>query len=244
MKDKQDRVALVTGASGGIGTAVCAALADGGFKLVLHYSSNISRARAVAAKLGRERCALVKADLSKPGAAKPVIDACLRAFGRLDLLVNNAGAVLGDRDFMDVAESDWERTFRLNAFSPFFLSREAFRAMKGRGGRIVNISSIAAKFGGSARSMHYGAAKAAVEAMTVSLARLGAPEGILVNAVRPGVIDTDFHVKFRKNMKKRIEMIPLKRMGTATEVAAMVAFLAGPGGDYATGQVFSVTGGE
>ena len=243
MKPKQDRVALVTGASGGIGAAVCAALADGGFKLALHYSSNAAGARALAEKLGRERCALIKADLSKPGAAKPVVDACLRAFGRLDLLVNNAGAVLGDKDFMFASESDWERTFRLNAFSPFFLSREAFRAMKGHGGRIVNISSIAAKFGGSARSMHYGAAKAAVEAMTVSLARLGAPD-ILVNAVRPGVIDTDFHGKFKKNMRARVEMIPLKRMGTATDVAAMVAFLAGPGGDFITGQVFSVSGGE
>lgn len=237
-------VALVTGAAGGIGAAVCEALAARDYRLGLHYSSNAAGARRLAARLGPKRCALLKADLAKTGSAQPLVSACLRAFGRLDLLVNNAGAIIGDQDFLDTPEADWERTFRLNAFAPFFLSRAAFRAMRGSGGRIVSISSIAAKFGGSARSMHYGAAKAALESFTAGLARLGAPHGILVNAVRAGVIDTPLHDKFRKNMAERIALIPLKRIGKPRDVAAMVAHLAGPGGDFITGQVLSVTGGE
>ncbi len=243
MPSGESPVALVTGAAGGIGAAVCARLAASGWRIGLHYSSNASGAKALAARLGEGNSAPLKADLSKPGAAKPLIAACLKAFGRLDLLVNNAGAVLGQSDFMDMTEADWDKTLRLNATAPFFLTQAAFRAMKS-GGRVVNVSSIAVKFGGSARSMHYAAAKAAVETMTVSFAKQGAPKNILVNCVRAGVIDTPFHGKFSKDMKRRVAVIPLKRMGKADDVASLIAHLAGPGGDFITGQVISVTGGE
>lgn len=243
MPARESPVALVTGAAGGIGEAVCLRLAAAGWRVGLHYSSNAAGAKALAAKLGLGNTALLKADLSKPGAAKPLVSACLDAFHRLDLLVNNAGAVLGHDDFLDLKEADWDRTLRLNAAAPFFLTQAAFRVMK-PGARVINVSSIGVKFGGSARSMHYAAAKAAVETMTVGWAKRGASRGILVNCVRAGVIDTPFHGKFRKDMKKRAEMIPLKRLGTPSDVASMIAYLAGPGGDYVTGQVLAVTGGE
>lgn len=229
------QVALVTGASGGIGSAIAKALAAEGCAVAAHYSSNAAAAKA----LGGE---IFKADLLATGAPKKLIAACMKKFGRLDILVNNAGAVLGGDHFLDLSENAWTKTLRLNAEAPFFLTREAFRVMK-PGSRIINISSVAAQFGGSARSIHYGAAKAALEAMTRGFAREGASKGILVNAIRAGVIDTPFHGKFRKDMAKRVAMIPLKRMGRPEDVASLVLHLAADG-NFITGQTISVTGGE
>lgn len=240
----EGKVALVTGASGGIGSAIAKALAAGGCAVAVHYSSDAASAKAVAARIKAlgGRAELFKADLLETKAPKALVAACLREFGRLDILVNNAGAILGGEHFLDLPVSSWEKTFRLNAEAPFFLTREAFRVMK-NGGRVINISSVAAKFGGSARSLHYGASKAALEAMTRGFAREGASRGILVNAVRAGVIDTPLHGKFRKNMAERVAKIPLKRMGRPEDVAAAVLHLAADG-DFITGQVISVTGGE
>lgn len=243
MGDLSGKVVLVTGASGGIGRAVARACRLQGAALALHYHRDASGARELAKLLGPDAAAF-RADLSRPGASKTLIAAVLRRFGRLDVLVNNAGAVIGEKDFLAMPEKDWEATLRLNLQAPFFLAREAFRTMRARGGRIVNVSSIAVKFGGSDRSIHYAAAKAGLEATTVALARFGAARGILVNTVRPGVIDTPFHDKSKKNMTERVAKIPLKRMGRPEEVARAVVFLAGPGGDFVTGQILSVTGGE
>lgn len=238
------KVALVTGASGGIGSAIAKALAAQGCAVAVHYSSDAASAKTVAAKIKAMggRAELFKADLLTANAPKALVAACLKKFRRLDILVNNAGAILGGEHFFDMPATSWEKTFRLNAQAPFFLTREAFRVMK-NGGRVINISSVAAKFGGSARSLHYGASKAALEALTRGFAREGAPRGVLVNAVRAGVIDTPLHGKFRKNMAERVAKIPLKRMGRPEDVAAAVLHLAAHG-DFVTGQILSVTGGE
>ncbi|MDE2040057.1 MAG: SDR family oxidoreductase [Elusimicrobia bacterium] len=238
------RAALITGASGGIGAALARAFAPE-FDLALHYRSNRAAAQALKRELegAGAHCALLKADLSRPQAPAALVRGCLRALGRLDVLLNNAGANSGGADFRTMTAAQWDENLALNARAPFFLAREAFAAMKD-GGRIVNISSVAAKFGGSARSLHYAAAKAAVEAMTLGLARQGAERGILVNAIRPGVIDTPFHEKFRKNMSERVKLIPLGRAGKPEEVARLALFLAGKGGSFITGQVLGVTGGE
>lgn len=240
------KVALVTGASGGVGSATAGLLARQGWAVAVHYDSD---KKGAAACLAAVRGAgsdgkLFRADLLDLEAAQGLVGSVVRAFGRLDLLVNNAGAVLGQEPFTELRAKDFERTLRLNLTAPFLLAREAFKAMRGRGGRIVNISSVSAKFGGSPRSMHYGAAKAGVEALTVSLAREGAPHGILVNTVRCGVLDTPFHGKFRKDMSARAALIPLKRLGAAEDAARMIVHLAGPGGDFITGALLPVTGGE
>jgi 3-oxoacyl-[acyl-carrier protein] reductase len=113
------------------------------------------------------------------------------------------------------------------------------------GGKIINISSISAKYGGSSKTLHYGAAKAALETLTVGLARAGAPYNILVNTIRGGFIETPMHQKLgRENLEKRIAMIPLKRAGKAEDVARMVLFLASKGGDFITGETLAVTGGD
>lgn len=240
------KAALVTGASGGIGAAVARLYAANGCRLALHYCSGRTAAERLKNELVRDgtEALTLRADLTKPREAAGLVRRCLGAFGRLDVLINNAGAVLGARDFLELTERDWERTLRLNLVAPYLLSREAFKAMQGKGGIIINVSSIAAKYGGSPRSMHYGAAKAALESMTAGFARLGAPHGILVNAIRPGVIDTPFHGKFRKALGPRIRMIPLGRMGKPEEVARLALLLAAEGGNFITGQVLSVTGGE
>ncbi len=240
----QGQVALVTGASGGIGSAIAKALAGSGCAVAAHYSSNAAAAKSLAAKINAlgGRAETLKADLLADDAPRKLIAACMKTFGRLDILVNNAGAVLGGEHFLDLSAKDWARTVRLNAEAPFFLTREAFRVMKA-GGRVINISSVAAQFGGSARSIHYGAAKAALEAMTRGFAREGASRGILVNAIRAGVIDTPFHGKFRKNMAQRVSLIPLRRMGRPEDVSGLVLHLAAEG-SFITGQTISVTGGE
>lgn len=240
----EGKVALVTGASGGIGSAIAKALAGQSCAVAVHYSSDAASAKAVAAKIRAMggRADLFKADLLAKGAPKKLVAACVEEFGRLDILVNNAGAILGGEHFLDMPVKSWEMTFRLNAEAPFFLTREAFRVMK-NGSRVINISSVAAQFGGSARSMHYGASKAALESLSRGFAREGAAKGILVNAIRAGVIDTPLHGKFRKNMAARVAMIPLKRMGRPEDIASLVLHLAADGG-FITGQTISVTGGE
>jgi 3-oxoacyl-[acyl-carrier protein] reductase len=244
MSRLEGKAALVTGASGGIGSAIAKSLAGQGCAVAVHYSSDAASAKAVAAKIKAMggRAELFKADLLATNAPRKLIAACLKKFGRLDILVNNAGAILGGEHFLEMPLKSWEKTFRLNAEAPFSLTREAFRVMK-PGARIINISSVAAQFGGSARSIHYGASKAALEALTRGFAREGSGKGILVNAIRAGVIDTPLHGKFRKNMAERVAKIPLKRMGRPEDVASLALHLAADG-DFITGQIISVTGGE
>jgi 3-oxoacyl-[acyl-carrier protein] reductase len=164
----------------------------------------------------------------------------------MDILVNNAGAVVGPKDILDLDKESWNKTFLLNAQAPFFLAQSAFKHMKDQGGgKIINISSISAKYGGSGQTLHYGAAKSALETVTLGLAKAGATHNILVNTVRGGFIDTSMHKKLgRNNIEKRIEMIPLRRAGGPEDMARMVLFLASEAGDFITGETFTVAGGD
>jgi 3-oxoacyl-[acyl-carrier protein] reductase len=238
------QVALITGASGGFGAACARALAADGFSLVLHFSRGRAACAALAGELRKAGtpCAVLKADLKKASACEALVKGAFKAFGRLDVIVNNAGAIERHASVEDLTDKDWRAALDLNARAPYLISRAAFPKLE-PGARIINISSVAARFGGSPVSPHYGAAKAALEAVTRGLARAGAPKGILVNAVRAGVFDTPFHGK-GKDMKGRAAMIPLKRLGTAEELAGTVAHLAGPRGSFITGQLIGVTGGE
>lgn len=242
------QVALVTGASGDIGASVARTLAAAGAGIVLHHHQGAERVHALADELSAVggRAVVVGADLQQAAACARLVHVGFAAFGRLDVVVNNAGGIIGPKPFAELDHDSWAATMMLNAGAPLFVAQAAFELMHAAGGgRIINISSVSAKYGGSATTLHYGCAKAAVEALTVGLARLGAPRHILVNCVRAGFIDTRLHVGLgRTSTDDRVALIPLERAGQPIDVARAVHFLASNGGNFITGQILSVTGGE
>jgi len=241
---------LVTGASTGIGAEIARLFASYGASVGIHYYRSEKEAKSVLYYSKRKgvKAELFKGDLLREEVRRGLIRSFVDVFGGIDILVNNAGGIYGSDHFLEMDEQSWDDTFGVNVKAPFFLAKNAFLAMKEQGGgKIINISSVAAKYGGSVHSLHYGAAKAALDALTVGLARAGADYNILVNSVRAGVVDTGFHKKIGRNkddMKRRIELTPLKRIGKPIDVARMVVFLASNAGDYITGEVFTIAGGD
>ncbi|MFH1423803.1 MAG: SDR family oxidoreductase [Candidatus Nealsonbacteria bacterium] len=247
----KNKKVLITGANGGIGAAIAELFAGNGASVGIHYYQDKKRALELKRKItsfGGRAEILKEADLTENTSRHNLMREFIQKFGRIDILVNNAGGVYGAQDFLSLDEKSWEKTFALNATAPFFLAQEAFgRMKKQQGGKIINISSVAAKYGGSTTTLHYGAAKAALEAVTKGLARAGAPHNILVNTVRGGIIDTLFHQKIHRtkaDLQKRVKLTPLGRAGKPSDIAQMVLFLASEGGDYITGETFTVAGGD
>ena len=239
---------LITGASGGIGQEIAKTFGNFGASVGVHYNHNKKDALEVVKDIissGGLASAFAK-DLLDVSDLSNLIQDFVNEYKGIDVLINNAGANIGNYHFLEIDPQFLTDTINLNYIAPFLLSREAFKFMKDSGGgRIINISSISAKFGGSLQSMHYAAAKSALESLTISLSKAGAEHNILVNTIRPGIIDTSFHNKAPKNnMEERIDLIPLKKMGTPEDIAQMVLFLTSSASNYITGQVFSVSGGE
>ena len=247
-EDLKGKRVLVTGASSGIGACTAEVLGSYGASVGVHYRGNKKGALDVVRNITKKggKAALFEGDLLQSLAAAKLLKSFTDTFGGIDVLVNNAGGVYGAKHFLELDEESWDNTIALNAKAPFFLAREAFAVMKAQGGgKIINISSVSAKYGGSPHTIHYGAAKAALDAITVGLARAGAQHNILVNSIRGGFIDTPFHKKMgRENVAERINLIPLKRAGQPIDIAGMVLFLASKAGDYITGEVFTVAGGD
>ena len=243
----KNKKVLITGASGGIGSCMALLFAEYGASVGIHYNDGERKSSLLVDKIKKNggNGAAFQADLTKE-ASKSVIPSFINHFGGLDVLINNAGAAVGLKDILDLDEESWNKTFWLNARAPFFLAQSAFKHMKDNGGgRIINISSISVKYGGSSQTLHYGAAKSALETITLGLSKEGAKHNILVNTVRGGYIETPMHEKMgRKNHKERIDMIPLKKAGKPQDMAGMVLFLASEGGDFITGETFTVAGGD
>lgn len=239
---------LVTGASSGIGAETAKLLAKHGAQVAVHYYRHKESALGVVESIkssGGNAVALC-ADLLNQESWSTLIPQSISALNGLDALVNNAGAIIGSKPILELDRQSWQQTFALNVDAPFFLAQQAFAHMgKNNGGKIINISSIGVKYGGSPTSLHYAAAKSALETVTAGLAKAGAPYGILVNAIRPGFIVTPFHSHTSPEViDRRVEKIPLKRAGAPHDVAEMILFLLSSSGDYITGQIFSVTGGD
>jgi NAD(P)-dependent dehydrogenase (short-subunit alcohol dehydrogenase family) len=237
------KVAAVTGATRGIGRAIALALAAEGADVLVH-GRDAGAGRAVAAAiegLGR-RAAWHAADLGDTGAGAGVAAAARAAFGRLDVLVNNAG-LFQRRPALELSEAEWDRILDVNLRGAFFCAQAAARAMRdqGGGGVIVNVASDAAWSGGINPCAHYAASKAGMVSFTRSLAKELAPFGIRVNAIAPGLITTDMGGTAGATLPDL--RIPLGREGTPEEVAAVVVFLASDEASYVTGANLNLSGG-
>lgn len=239
---------LVTGASGGIGRALVRELLPKGSRVGIHYFKNEPDILKLISgtTTDPENICLLKADLRNFEEAESLFKNFIEWAGGIDGLVNNAGDVRIRKHFFDVDNADIDDDLALNLKAPFWLSRLAIKNMEKNEikGSIVNISSIAAKFGGSPYTLFYGLAKSALETMTFSLGRYCAPRGIRINALRLGVFDTPFHRRHVKDINERIQMIPAKRMGDPEEAAWWIIHLLSKDSAYMNGQVISLTGGE
>ena len=243
---------LVTGASRGIGAACALRAARDGWDVVVNYANDATAAESVANQvrgLGRRALAL-RADVADEAAVLAMFAAVEREFGALHGLVNNAGVVdvAARVDAMSVAR--WQRMFGVNVIGSMLCAREALRRMStrhgGGGGAIVNLSSAAARLGSPAQYVDYAAAKAAIDTFTLGLAREVAAEGVRVNAVRPGIIDTDIHASGGQPDRAQAlaPTVPMQRPGRADEVAAAVLWLLSDAASYTTGAVIDVAGGR
>jgi len=239
------RTVLITGVTGGIGSETAKLFAREGWDVAGQYSLSESKAKELAKSIDRvgARVRMFKADLSTKAGIQSLANKIKKL--DIDVMINCAGTYLVDKHFSELTADEITRTFMVNTFAPMLLSSIIFkRMMENRFGRIVNISSIAAKYGGSERSLHYGCSKRALEGLTKTLARCGAGSNVLVNTLRLGVIDTDFHRKFPKDMKKRVAMIPLKKMGDVKDVAEFIYYLGSDKNTFITGETITMAGGE
>jgi len=244
------KVALVTGASTGIGAAIAIAFAKAGARLVIHYNNSAAEAKKVAAEVsscGGGDPLLVKADVLDGQAITDMVRAVNGRFGRIDILVNNAGGLLGRYSVEDMSDEGYERVMELNVGSTFRVSRSVIPVMKkSGGGAIINMTSVAARNGGSDGATLYATSKAAVSTLTRGMAKELAPHKIRVNAIAPGIILTPFHDKYTspEALKKLIASIPLGRGATAEEVAGPALFLASEQlSSFITGEILEVNGG-
>lgn len=246
------RSALVTGASDGIGRAVAVELARAGWDLAVHYNRNRAgadlTAQAVAEAGGR--AVILQADLAAPVEAMRLMAGYDAAFGRMDALVNNAGIVDHAARVEEMTPERLTRMFAVNLTAPFLLAGHAARRMStrhgGRGGVIVNVSSVAARLGSGGQYVDYAASKAGLDALTRGLADEVAAEGVRVVSVRPGIIDTEIHGKGGEPDRaiRLADRIPMRRAGTVREVARTILWLLSDDASYITGTTIDVSGGR
>jgi 3-oxoacyl-[acyl-carrier protein] reductase len=249
MKKLEGKVALVTGAARGIGAAIAERLAADGASVAINYATSKEDAEALAERIRGNggKAKAIQADIGNPSQAKAFVDAAVKELGRLDILVNNAGKFhIGPIGTVD--EADVRSLFAVNVDGPIFATQAAASYFSTEGGRVINVSSIAATHPLPGLSV-YSATKAALDALTrVWAAELG-PRGVTVNAVAPGAVDTAMlkaatpRMGGEEAVKGMVARTPLGRLGTTSDVADVVAFLASPDARWVTGQVVEVSGG-
>jgi NAD(P)-dependent dehydrogenase (short-subunit alcohol dehydrogenase family) len=246
-----DSVAIVTGGSRGIGRATALAAASHGYRVVVGYASNKNAADEVVAKIeaSNGKAMAVKCDVGDEADILALFEQA-DAFGKLGALVNNAGVVDMTARVDEMSAARLTRMMNVNIVGSILCAREAVKRMSskhgGSGGVIVNISSVAATLGSPAQYVDYAASKGAIDTFTVGLAREVSAEGIRVNAIRPGLIDTDIHASGGEpdRAQRLAHMVPMKRVGTADEIANAVVWLMSDDASYVTGTIVDVSGGR
>ena len=242
-KNIVSKVIVVTGGSRGIGAEIVKLLAKSGHNVILNYNKSEECAKNVEKELAEQGKAvdIFKADVSKSEEAKKLIQFALNKYGRIDVLINNAG-ISQSKLFTDITDEDWQNMIANNLSSAFYCSREAAKNMiHNKQGLIINISSIWGLTGAS-MEVHYSTAKAGMIGLTKALAKELGPSNIRVNAIAPGIIETDMVKGYSRDEIKEIENeIPLEKIGTASNIAKCVKWLIED--DYTTGEVISINGG-
>ncbi len=239
MKDLNNRVALVTGGSRGIGAAVAIALARAGAAVAVNYRERTDAANAVCGEIARtgQKALLVKADVSMSYEVKRMIANVVTHLGRIDILVNNA-AIAHPRKLEEITETEWDEVLTVNLKSVFLVTQAVVGGMRQRKwGRIINLSSVAAQTGGAVGA-HYAASKAGIIGLTHSCASAFVKDGVTVNAIAPALVETDM---VTNNPNASPDLIPMGHYGSVDDVASVVVMLAM--NDYMTGQTISVNGG-
>ena len=239
-----NKTALVTGGAKGIGAAVCRSLANDGYRIALNYNNSFERAKKLKEELsGLTHIEIFKADVSDSSAVEKMFSEIENVFGGVDLLVNNAG-ISQQALFTDITDEMWQKMIGVNLTGAFNCCRRALPYMiSKKNGKIINITSMWGEVGAS-MEVHYSASKAGLIGLTKALAKEVGLSGITVNAVSPGVIETDMMSQFSEDDKKILaDETPLGVLGNTEDIAAAVSFLASEKAHFVTGQVLSVNGG-
>jgi len=244
----RDQVALITGASSGIGRATAEAMAREGARAGVNYCKNQAGAKQTAEtirKAGGEAL-VVHADVTRAAEVLAMVDAVRKEWGQIDILVNNAGDLIARRSLTDMTEEYWDQIMALNLKSAFLCVRAVWQEMAERKtGCIINVTSIAGRNGGGPGAAAYAAAKGGLLTYTKGLAKELAPHGIRVNGIAPGIIATPYHERYSppEVFERFIASIPLGRAGTSEDVADVIVFLASPEARYMIGETVEVNGG-
>lgn len=236
------KVALITGANSGIGLATVKTFLQNQYFVIAHYHSSNQNLKTLAGP----QLHMIQADFRRYDEVEKLARESLAVKGHIDVLVNNAAAMVAAPSLEASTEAMFDEMIQVNLKAPCMLSKLLIGQMIERAwGRIINVSSVGVKFGGSEATAFYSMAKAGLEAFSATLSKIGAKHGVLCNVIRPGVIDTDLHKKTPgKNMDARAKLIPMGRMGEPKEVASAIFFLASEGASYMSGNIIGVTGGE
>ena len=238
-----EKVAIVTGGSRGIGKAIVEALARKNIKVIANYNRSEEKAKILKEELEKENIFIdiFKADVSKREEVKVMVDYTIEKYGKIDILINNAG-IDQEKMFQDITDEDWDNIVKVNLYSVFCTTQEVIPYMlKQKSGCIINMSSIYGTNGGSC-SVAYSATKAGVDGMTKSLAKELGPSHIRVNSIAPGYIDTDMNEKYSKEEIEQIkEETPLEKIGKPVDIAKCIEWLVED--NFTTGQVISINGG-